>query len=89
MSARATSSSADAVLDMVRGVVAEFLGLPLDQVREHRDLRAHGADSIDRVEILVTLTHRLGVEVPLAAFAAVPDLRALAQVLHRSMGGER
>lgn len=82
-------ASVEAVLDAVREVVAEFLGLRLDQVCEQDDLRAHGADSIDRVEILMTLKSRLGVDVPLAAFATIPHLRALAESLYRYRGAGR
>lgn len=77
------------MLELVRSVVASFLDLPPDRIDDGADLLAHGADSIDRVEILVTLRSRLGLDTPLAAFARVPHLRALAELLAAQAGGQR
>jgi acyl carrier protein len=74
-------SSVQDILVLVRVVVAEFLGVPLDEVRDDGDLRAHGADSIDRVEILLTLNRRLGLDTPLAAYIGIPHLIGLSEFL--------
>lgn len=68
-------------LIVIHEVLAEFLSLAPQEIDDDVDLEAHGADSIDRVEILVTLKSRLGVDLPLAAFASVPNLSALAVLL--------
>lgn len=83
------ASTAPETLAAVREVVATFLHLPADQVDDDLDLKAHGADSIDRVEILVTLRDRLGLHTPLAAFAQIPNLRALAEFLAAQTGAAR
>lgn len=83
------TAPADDVLDVVHEVVAEFLGLDPDRIPDDSDLRALGADSIDRVEILTALRDRLGVAVPLAAFSRIPDLRALTEFLRDHRGGGR
>lgn len=81
--------TAEDVLGVVHQVVAEFLGLDPDGIPGDSDLRALGADSIDRVEIITALRDRLGVGAPLASFSRIPDLRALAEFLRENRGGER
>ncbi len=81
-------SDGDEALRVVRQVVAQFLGLAPDAVHDDQDLRAHGADSIDRVEIIVGLKRRFEVTAPLSRFTGIPDLRGLAVFLHQHRGEE-
>ncbi len=63
---------------VVRSVIADILpDVPASEVTEDRNLRDLGADSVDRVEILSLVLHRLGRTDPLSEFAAVPHLGAL------------
>lgn len=74
----------DQVFDVVTEVIAEILpAVAADQVAGRRTLAELGADSVDRVEIVVGVLDRLGLAAPLAPFAAVPDLDALADLLTR------
>ncbi|MFI0982616.1 acyl carrier protein [Streptomyces sp. NPDC021093] len=59
-------------------VVAEILpDVPAAEVRDDRNLKDLGADSVDRVEILITLTRRLGSGEDISRVAAVPDIGSL------------
>ncbi|MFE0417509.1 phosphopantetheine-binding protein [Streptomyces tendae] len=69
--------------EAVRETVHDLLpGLDEDRVRGSAHLRDLGADSVDRVEIIVALLDRLGVREPLASFGDLPDLDALTDLLY-------
>jgi len=87
MSDPVIAKTAESMLGLTHEVVAEDLGLSPDEIHNDRDLEAHGADSIDRVEILISLKQRLGLELPLAQFAAIADLQSLAVFLDDQMRG--
>ncbi|MEO6084811.1 MAG: phosphopantetheine-binding protein [Umezawaea sp.] len=46
-----------------------------------KHLRDLGADSVDRVEIILGVLDRLGLREPLASFSDLPDIAALAGFL--------
>jgi polyketide biosynthesis acyl carrier protein len=74
--------SRDEIARTVGEVLAEILpGTPADPLPEHKHLRDLGADSVDRVEIILQVLDRLGVEAPLSAFTALPDLHAMIDFL--------
>ncbi|MFA7761415.1 phosphopantetheine-binding protein [Streptomyces sp. NPDC048723] len=69
----------------VRAVIGEILpDLPAAAVTEDKSLRDLGADSVDRVEIISLLIHRLASEEPISRFADIPDIGAL--IDHLSKG---
>jgi polyketide biosynthesis acyl carrier protein len=70
----------------VAGAVREAIGqilptLPPGEVTGDRHLRDLGADSVDRVEIILGAQDRLGLAEPLSAFADLPDIDALVDLL--------
>lgn len=68
----------------VRAVIGEILpDLPAADVTLDKNLRDLGADSVDRVEIISLLIHRLGSKEPISSFADIPDLGALIDHLSR------
>jgi len=87
-----TSASTPTRADIARAVVesvTEILpAVPADEVIGHRHLKELGADSVDRVEIILTLLDRIGVELPLSRFADLPNLDAVIDLLHQE-GGAR
>jgi len=63
-------------------VITEILpAVPADRVSGHLRLADLGADSVDRVEIVMGVLDRLGLDAPMAAFATVPDLDAMTDLL--------
>ncbi|MEU0677009.1 phosphopantetheine-binding protein [Streptomyces sp. NPDC006172] len=68
-------------------VIAEILpDVPAQEVLDERSLADLGADSVDRVEIITTLTHRLGSRERVSRFADIRDIGAL--VAHLSGAGD-
>ncbi|MFC8870535.1 phosphopantetheine-binding protein [Streptomyces sp. NPDC057148] len=62
-------------------ITAILPGVPREEIRGDRHLKDLGADSVDRVEILLSLVERLGVTEPLSRFSDVPDVDALIDLL--------
>lgn len=74
----------DEVFSLVRGQAAAVLsGADIDPDASLADL---GANSLDRMDIVVTSQDELGISVPAAAFAEVRNLRQLVDVLHAHCG---
>ncbi|WP_059006298.1 phosphopantetheine-binding protein [Streptomyces specialis] len=71
------------VRDTVRAILPT---VPAASVTGDKHLKELGADSVDRVEIILTLIERLGIAEPMARFAELPDIDALVDFL---AGAER
>lgn len=72
----------DAVAALVRDVIGTILpGVPASAMTEDRHLRELGADSVDRVEIVLSILDRLGLDEPMASFSSLPNLGALVDFL--------
>ncbi|MBI3688116.1 MAG: acyl carrier protein [Actinobacteria bacterium] len=72
----------DRVTVAVREVVGRILpALPPGELRGDRHLRDLGADSVDRVEIILAVLEHLDLDVSLARFSELPDIDALVDVL--------
>ncbi|MEV6118583.1 phosphopantetheine-binding protein [Streptomyces sp. NPDC052109] len=70
---------------LVHEVVAQILpGLPADRITGDKHLKDLGADSVDRVEIILGLLQRLGLDAPMSRFSDVRDIDALVEVLLHS-----
>jgi len=81
--------SRTAIARAVVEAVTEILpAVPAAEVTGHRHLKELGADSVDRVEIILMLLDRLGVELPLSSFADLPNLDSVIDLLHEE-GGAR
>ncbi|AWV05255.1 acyl carrier protein [Burkholderia sp. JP2-270] len=50
-------------------------------IDERRHLKELGADSVDRVEIIMSLRERFGLDVAMSRFSDVPDVRTLIVLL--------
>ncbi|OLR94821.1 phosphopantetheine-binding protein [Actinokineospora bangkokensis] len=73
---------ADGVRRVVHEVIGEVLpDVAVDGISGSQHLRDLGADSVERVEIIMAVRARLGVREPLGSFAALPDLDRLVEFL--------
>jgi polyketide biosynthesis acyl carrier protein len=71
------------VFDVVTDAVVEILpAVDRAAVRPELHLKDLGADSVDRVEIIVTVLEELGIGEPLSSFADLPDIEAMVELLH-------
>lgn len=75
--------SREAVEHAVREVITVILpSVPADAIAGNKHLRDLGADSVDRVEIILMLLERLHIDEPMSSFALVPDIDGLVTSLH-------
>jgi polyketide biosynthesis acyl carrier protein len=77
----------DEVFSVVREEAARTLpGVGTEEVTPDVSLADIGANSLDRMDIVVASQDTLGITVPAAAFAAVGNVRQLVDVLHGYCG---
>jgi polyketide biosynthesis acyl carrier protein len=77
----------DRVTTVLYDVLATILpGVPRAEITTDKHLKDLGADSVDRVEIIMALLDRLGVDEPMSRFSDLPDLGALVDVLVAAEG---
>lgn len=70
------------VVRAVHGAIVAILpGLPPDRISHQHHLRDLGADSVDRVEIVLGILDRLGLDEPMASFSGLPSIGALVDFL--------
>lgn len=79
-----SSPNREEIAAAVSGAVGEILPVvDPGEVRGDRHLKDLGADSLERVEIIMNVLDRLGVRIPLAEFATLPDIDAMVDLLER------
>lgn len=70
------------VTRVVHETVATILpAVPAERITGDKHLKDLGADSVDRVEIVLALIDTLGVSAPMADFSALPDIDSLVDFL--------
>lgn len=76
------AASREHVAAVLRDVLATILPeVPPSLVTGDKHLRDLGADSVDRVEIVLSLMERLHVDQPMSSFSDVPHIDALIELL--------
>lgn len=82
-----TALSWEEVFSVVRSQVTTVLpGVRPGQVRPDISMTDLGANSLDRMDVVVASQDRLGIQVPAAEFAAIENVRQLVNVLHAHCG---
>jgi polyketide biosynthesis acyl carrier protein len=85
MTADAGDSAREEVEGVVRQTIAAIMpAVPAAAVTGGKHLKDLGADSVDRVEIVLALIDRLGIDEPMAAFSAIPDIDSLTDFLTKA-----
>lgn len=78
----ASDVSSDTVERIVRETIAVVLpSVPADAIPGDKHLRELGADSVDRVEIILMLLERLHLDEPMSSFSQLPNVDALVAFL--------
>ncbi len=84
----ASDVSREAVELVVRQVIAVVLpSLSATAIPGDKHLRDLGADSVDRVEIVLMLLDRLNLDEPMSSFNRLPDVETLVTFLHERCRG--
>ena len=79
----ASEVSREAVERIVREVIAVVLpSVPAHEIATDKHLKDLGADSVDRVEIVLMLLDRLHLDEPMSSFNRLPDVDSLITFLH-------
>ena len=80
---RATALERADVMRVVTEAVTEvFPDLSPGDVDGSAHLKDLGADSVERVEIILAVLDRLGLDEPLSSFSALPDIDSMVDLLH-------
>lgn len=75
----------DRMTAVVREVVGRILpDVPPEKVTGEKHLKDLGADSVDRVEIILGIMDRLGLDEPMSGFSDLPDIDALVDFMLRT-----
>ncbi|MEU7331046.1 phosphopantetheine-binding protein [Streptomyces parvus] len=72
--------------ERMTAVVQEVVGrilpdVPREEIAGARHLKDLGADSVDRVEIILGILERLGLDESMSSFSELPDIDALVDFL--------
>ncbi|MEO8033559.1 MAG: phosphopantetheine-binding protein [Acidobacteriota bacterium] len=68
---------------VVREVITSILpSVPADAITGNKHLRDLGADSVDRVEIILMLLERLHLDEPMSSFGLLPNIDTLTTFLY-------
>jgi polyketide biosynthesis acyl carrier protein len=80
-----SESAKETVARIVRETISSILpNLPAEDVSGNRSLADHGADSVDRVEIILTIMNRLGIDEPMSNFSNISSIDKLVDYLCRA-----
>lgn len=75
----------DEIFDAVRQAILEVLpDLPAKEISIEKSLVELGANSVDRMEVVMMSMEALGLKIPLMRFAGVGNLAGLVDVLFNS-----
>jgi polyketide biosynthesis acyl carrier protein len=79
----ASDVSREVIDQVVREVIVTILpAVPPEAIVGDKHLRDLGADSVDRVEIILMLIDRLHLDEPMSSFSSIPDIDSLVTFLH-------
>jgi polyketide biosynthesis acyl carrier protein len=80
-----TEYEKETVTRIVREAISSILpNLPVDAISGKKSLKDHGADSVDRVEIILSVMNRLRIDEPMSNFSNIPNIDALVEYLCRA-----
>jgi polyketide biosynthesis acyl carrier protein len=75
----------EGVARVVRETICSILpNLRAEEIVGSLSLANHGADSVDRVEILLSIMNRLGIDEPMSNFSSIPNIDELVNYLYRA-----
>ncbi|MBN3526384.1 phosphopantetheine-binding protein [Paenibacillus apiarius] len=73
----------DKIFGIIKGSIIEFLPeVSADEISMEQSLRDLGANSIDRMEIIVKSMEDLKIKIPMVQFGNLKDIQALVDLLY-------
>jgi polyketide biosynthesis acyl carrier protein len=80
-----SESAKETIARIVRETISSILpNLPAEAISGNRSLKDHGADSVDRVEIILSIMNRLGIDEPMSSFSNISTIDELVDYLCRA-----
>jgi len=77
-----SESAKETIVQIVRETISSILpNLPAEAISGSRSLKDLGADSVDRVEIILSIMNRLGLDEPMSNFSSIPNIDELVDYL--------
>jgi len=70
------------IAGIVYKTIAKILPVPPGEISGEKHIRDLGADSVDRVEIILSLIDQLKIHEPLASFAEIKNINGLVELLY-------
>jgi polyketide biosynthesis acyl carrier protein len=75
----------ETIEQIVRKTISSILpNLPPGAIAGNKSLKDHGADSVDRVEIILSIMNELGMDEPMSNFSNIPNINELVDYLCRA-----
>jgi polyketide biosynthesis acyl carrier protein len=82
-----TESQKETITRIVRQAISSILpNLPAEDVKGDKSLADHGADSVDRVEIILSVMGMLGIDEPMSNFSSIANIDELVDYLCKAQG---
>ncbi|MBI4652469.1 acyl carrier protein [Candidatus Desantisbacteria bacterium] len=77
------------IYQIVKNTIVEILpGIQVEGIRIEESLKDIGANSIDRMDIVVRIIEIIGINIPLVEFAKVTNIQGLVDILYeKKMSG--
>jgi polyketide biosynthesis acyl carrier protein len=83
-----TDYGKETVNRVVRETISSILpNVPAETISGAKSLKDLGADSVDRVEIILSIMSRLSIDEPMSNFSSIPNIDALVEYLCRARQG--
>jgi polyketide biosynthesis acyl carrier protein len=80
-----TEPTKEAVARILREIISSILPhLQVEAITGNKSLKDYGADSVDRVEIILSIMSRLGIDEPMSNFSNIPNIDELVNYLCRN-----
>lgn len=84
-SSKSAGPAKETVARIVRESISSILpNLSMEAISGDKSLKDHGADSVDRVEIILSIMNRLGIDEPMSNFSNIANIDELVHYLCRA-----
>jgi len=85
LSSKSAGPAKETVARIVRESISSILpNLSMEAISGDKSLKDHGADSVDRVEIILSIMNRLGIAEPMSNFSNIANIDELVDYLCRA-----
>lgn len=73
------------VFEIMKETIADIMDMDVSGITEADSLKALGANSIDRADIIVTVTEECGIKIPMMSFSQAKNIAGIIDVVMANM----